>query len=97
MAIRIKTTSTINFTRQVADGDALPEMPGTVKPATGRPYIPAFSLSGTVPVFFLRIYATTKVRPVCLRLREQCLRSEITSVARVAHVLLLLLSPVTWT
>ena len=26
---------------------------------------------------------------VCLRLREQCLRSEITSVARVAHVLLL--------
>ena len=26
---------------------------------------------------------------VCLRLREQCLRSELTSVARVAHVLLL--------
>ena len=26
---------------------------------------------------------------VCLRLREQCLRSEITSVSRVAHVLLL--------
>ena len=26
---------------------------------------------------------------VCLRLREQCFRSEITSVARVAHVLLL--------
>ena len=26
---------------------------------------------------------------MCLRLREQCLRSEITSVARVAHVLLL--------
>ena len=26
---------------------------------------------------------------VCLRLREECLRSEITSVARVAHVLLL--------
>ena len=26
---------------------------------------------------------------VCLRLREQCLRSEISSVARVAHVLLL--------
>ena len=26
---------------------------------------------------------------VCLRLREQCLRSKITSVARVAHVLLL--------
>ncbi len=26
---------------------------------------------------------------VCLRLRERCLRSEITSVARVAHVLLL--------
>ena len=26
---------------------------------------------------------------VCLRLREQCLRSEIMSVARVAHVLLL--------
>ena len=39
--------------------------------------------------FCLRIYATTKVRPVCLRLGEQCLRSEITSVARVAHVLLL--------
>ena len=26
---------------------------------------------------------------MCLRLREQCLRSKITSVARVAHVLLL--------
>ena len=41
--------------------------------------------------FCLRICTTTKVRPVCvdLRLREQCLRSEITSVARVAHVLLL--------
>ena len=26
---------------------------------------------------------------MCLRLREQCLRSEITSVSRVAHVLLL--------
>ena len=39
--------------------------------------------------FCLRIYATTKVRPMCLRLREQCLRSEITSVSQVAHVLLL--------
>ena len=35
--------------------------------------------------FCLRIYATC----VCLRLLEQCLRSEITSVSRVAHVLLL--------
>ena len=45
-----------------------------VKPATGQPYVRAFSLKSTC---------------VCLRLREQCLRSEITSVARVAHVLLL--------
>ena len=41
--------------------------------------------------FCLRIYTGTKVRPVCvdLRLREQWWRSEITSVARVDHVLLL--------
>ena len=39
--------------------------------------------------FCRRFYAATKVRRVCLRLREQCLRSEITTVARVAHVLLL--------
>ena len=68
-----------------------------VKPATGRPYIRAFSLSGTVPAFTcdcLRfVCAFTRRRKfdlcVCLRLREQCLRSEITSVSRVAHVLLL--------
>ena len=35
----------------------------TLKPATGRPYVRAFSLSGTVRLsaFCLRIYATTKV------------------------------------
>ena len=40
-----------------------------LKPATGRPYVPAFSLSGTVPAFMcdcLRFYAATKVRPVCV-------------------------------
>ena len=68
-----------------------------LNPATGRPYVPAFSLSGTVPAFMcdcLRfVCAFTRRRKfdmcVCLRLREQCLRSEITPVARVAHVLLL--------
>ena len=68
-----------------------------IKPATGRPYVRAFSLSGTVPAFTcdcLRfVCAFTRRRKfdlcVCLRLREQCLRSEITSVFRVAHVLLL--------
>ena len=68
---------------------------GRVKPAIGRPYIPAYRFLHRARVyvrlsaFCLRIYATTKVRSVCLRLREQCLRSEITPVARVAHVLLL--------
>ena len=67
-----------------------------VKPATGRSYVPTFSLSGTVPAFTcdcLRfVCAFTRRRSstcVCLSLREQCLRSKITSVARVAHVLLL--------
>ena len=43
-----------------------------LKPAIGRPCIPPFLVSGTVPTF------------TC-----DCLLSEITSVARVAHVLLL--------
>ena len=63
-----------------------------LKPATGRSYVPVFSLSGTVPAFTcdcLRFYAATRVSPLCLRLRGQCLRSKITSVVRVAHVLLL--------
>ena len=68
-----------------------------VKPATGRPYVPAYSLSGTVPAFTCNClhFVCTFTRRwkfdlcVCLRLWEQCLRSKITSVARVAHVLLL--------
>ena len=65
------------------------------KPATGRPYVRAFSLSGTVPAFTcdcLRFVCAFTPRPkvdLCLRFREQCLRSEITSVSRVALVLLL--------
>ena len=57
----------------------------TFKVATGRPYVRAFSLSGTVPAFTCDCSSTC----VCLRLREQCLRSEITSVSRVANVLTL--------
>ena len=63
----------------------------TLKPATGRPYVQAFSLSGIVQAVTcdcLRFVCESSTC-VCLRLREQCLRSEITSVARVAHVLLL--------
>ena len=67
-----------------------------LKPATGRPYVRAFSLSGTVPAFTcdcLRFVCALRDDEsstcVCLRLREQCLRSEITSVFRVANVLLL--------
>ena len=71
-----------------------------LKPATGRPYVRAFSLSGTVPAFTcdcLRFVCVLSAHLrddesstcVCLCLREQCLRSEITSVARVANVLLL--------
>ena len=53
--------------------------PDHLKPATGRSYVPAFSLSGTVPAFTgdcLRIYATTKVRPVCVYVFENnaCVR-----------------------
>ena len=69
-----------------------------IKPATGRPFVRAFSLSGTVPAFMrdcLRfVCAFTRRRKfdlcVSIRLLEQCLRSEITSVSRVANVLLLL-------
>ena len=69
---------------------------GRLKPATGRPYVRAFSLSGTVPAFtsdclrfVCALRRVLKSTCVCLRLREQCLRSEMTSVFRVAHVLLL--------
>ena len=55
-------------------------------PATGRSCVPAFLVSGTVSAFLRGDESSTCV---CLRLREQCLRSVITSVARVAHVLLL--------
>ena len=48
-----------------------------VKPATGRPYVRAFSLSGTVPAFtcdclrfVYAFYATTKVRHVCVYVFE---------------------------
>ena len=71
-----------------------------LKPATGRPYVPAFSLSGTVPAFtcdclrFVCVFTWRRNSTcVCLRLREQCLRSKITSVSRVAHVLLLRFVP----
>ena len=66
-------------------------------PATGRPCFPAYLVSGTVPAFTCdcpcSVCAFSRWRYfdlcVCLRLREQCLRLKITSVARVAHVLLL--------
>ena len=65
----------------------------TRKPATCRSCVPAFSVSGIVPAFTCVLSALlrgdVKLTCVCLRLREQCLRSKITSVARVAHVLLL--------
>ena len=68
-----------------------------LKPATGRPCVPALVDSGTVPAFTcdcLRLVCafTRHVISicVCLRLREQCVCSEKKpSVARVAHVLLL--------
>ena len=70
----------------------------SLEPATGRPYVRAFSLSGTVPAFTcdcLRFVCAFTPRPkfdLCVSTsstRKQCLRSEITSVVRVAHVLLL--------
>ena len=54
-------------------------------PATGRSCVPAFLVSGTVSAFFRGDEGSTCL---CLRLGEQCLRSKITSAARVAHVLL---------
>ena len=60
-----------------------------LKPATGRPYVPAYSLSGIVPAFTCDLRRILMSTCVCLRLREQCLRTKITPVARVAYVLLL--------
>ena len=64
-----------------------------IKPATGRPLsvrfrflAPCQRLRAIVCVF----KPQREFDPcVCLHLREQCLRSKITSVSRVAHVLLL--------
>ena len=58
----------------------------SLKPATGRPCILALVDSGTVSA-----HLPDDVNSTCVgrRLREQCLRSKITSVARVAHGLLL--------
>ena len=69
-----------------------------VKPATGRPYVPAFRflapcqrLRSIVCVLSAHLRDDESLTCVCLclRLREQCLRSKITSVSRVVHVLLL--------
>ena len=64
-----------------------------LKPATGRPCILALVDSGTVPAFTFDCLRVASVfmwrRYFDLCLREQCLRSKIMSVARVAHVLLL--------
>ena len=52
--------------------------------------MPLLLIKGTRGLWSVNsFYAVKLFRPVCLRLREQCLRSEITSVSRVAHVLLL--------
>ena len=64
----------------------------SLKPATGRPCVLALVDSGTVPAFTcdcLHLRGDVNSNCVCRRLREQCLRSTKTSVARVAHVLLL--------
>ena len=53
-------------------------------PATSRSCVPAFLVSDTVSAFLRGDESSTCV---CLRLREQCLRSKITSVSREAHVL----------
>ena len=67
-----------------------------VKPATGRPYVRAFSLSGTVPAFtcdclrFVCAFTRRRKFDLCVSTSSRTsLRSEITSVSRVAHVLLL--------
>ena len=50
---------------------------------------PCQRLRAIVCVLSAHLRRVLKSTCVCLRLREQCLRSEITSVSRVAHVLLL--------
>ena len=50
---------------------------------------PCQRLRVIVCVLSVHLRRVLKSTCVCLRLREQCLRSEITSVSRVAHVLLL--------
>ena len=67
-----------------------------LKPTTGRPCVIALGDSGTVPAitsdcFELPSCLCDDVISTCvwLRLREQCLRSKITSVAGVEIVLLL--------
>ncbi len=70
------------------------------KPATGRPFLgptferfrflaPCQRLRVIVCVLSAYLREDESSTCVCLRLREQCLRSEITSVSRVANVLLL--------
>ena len=67
-----------------------------LKPATGRPYVRAFSLSGTVPVFtcdclrFVCAFTRRRKIDLCVSTSSRTmLRSKITSVSRVANVLLL--------
>ena len=50
---------------------------------------PCQRLRAIVCVLSAHLRRVLKSTCVCLRFREQCLRSEITSVSRVAHVLLL--------
>ena len=50
---------------------------------------PCQRLRAIVCVLSAHLRRVLKSTCVCLRLREQCLRSKITSVSRVAHVLLL--------
>ena len=50
---------------------------------------PCQRLRAIVCVLSAQLHGDESSTCLCLRLQEQCLRSEITSVARVAHVLLL--------
>ena len=67
-----------------------------LKPATGRPFVPAFSLSGTVPAFmcdclrFVCVFTRRRKFDLCVSTSSRTMLAfEKKSVARIAHVLLL--------
>ena len=96
MSVRTRNSKTIGPTDLNFVHEALCPWLGPLKPATGDLTFERFRflalcqrLRPIVCVLSAHLRDDVSSTCVCLRLGEQCLRSEVTSVARVAHVLLL--------